>query len=81
MSFAPPRWDLDGDVFVIVDVVPAGNWRRRENIAATGIGRLSDSGDNFSFLVEGFETESAIGGYGARRSPIDVHDHGQPIGH
>jgi hypothetical protein len=76
MNFDPSQ--LNGAVFVTVDIIPAGIERRRENIAALRISAIPEPSGG-GFLVAGFETESAAGGYGWRRTRIGPHGRNQAL--
>jgi hypothetical protein len=76
MNFDPSQ--LNGAIFVTVDIVPAGIERRRENIAALRISAIPEPSGG-GFLVAGFETESAVGGYGWRSTRIGPHGRNQAL--
>jgi hypothetical protein len=76
MDFDPSQ--LSGAIFVTIDIVPGGIECRRENIAALRISAIPETAGG-GFLVAGFETESATGGYGWRRTRIGPHGRNQSI--
>lgn len=66
-----------GDIFVIVDIVPASSERRPENIASLRISTVDDSSGG-GFLVEGFDAGSATGS-AIRTARIGPHGRNQPV--
>jgi hypothetical protein len=74
MSFEPIAGD---DVYVIVDLVPHGLERRRENIALLRISAINEAAGG-GFEVEGFDAGSALGST-LRTTRIGPHGKGQSL--
>jgi hypothetical protein len=68
---------LSGDLFVVVDLVPYGLERRRENIALLRIAAIEEANGG-GFTVEGFDAGSPLGST-LRKTRIGPHGRGQSL--
>ena len=67
---------LSGEISFVVDLVPFGLERRRENIAVLRISPIAEPSGGF--MVEGFDTGSPLGST-LRTTRIGPHGNGQSL--